>query len=68
MNRARVRADPLISEGVFSCALASLSSVGAHYDDVNFEAVGLGYPQYRSDAEIDAVTVAVMPSAQALSV
>lgn len=40
LNEVWLRVDPLVSEGVFFGALAALSSVGAHYNGINFEVVG----------------------------
>ena len=67
LNKVRLRVDPLVSEGVFFGALAALSSVDAHYNGFNFEAVGQGYPPNRSAIEIGVINNTVTLSAQAFA-
>ena len=42
-------------------------SVGAHYDGIEFLAVGQGYSSNRPDVKINAIANAVSPSAQRLA-
>ena len=44
--------DSLISEGVHCGAHAILTSVGSHYGDIDFEAVGRGYVSGRSESDV----------------
>ena len=43
LNMARHRVDPLVSIGVRSGVLVTLTSVGSHYEGVVYDAVGQGY-------------------------
>ena len=47
--------DPLVSAGVRSGMLVTLTSVGSHYDGVDYDVVGQGYLSRKSDAKILAV-------------
>lgn len=53
LDEARHRC--LISEGIHSGVLAALTSIGSHYNGVDFDAVGQGYMSRKSDAEILAI-------------
>lgn len=55
LDEAHHRVDLLISVGVRSGVLAALTSVGSHYDGVDYDAVGQGYSSRKSDAEILAI-------------
>ena len=52
LNEVWLWVDLLVSMGVFFEALAGLSSVGAHYNGINFEAVGQGHPPNQSTTKI----------------
>ena len=47
--------DSLVSIGVCSGMLAALTSVGSHYEGVDYNAVGQGYSSRKSDAKILAI-------------
>ena len=47
--------DPLVSAGVRSGMLVTLTSVGSHYDGMDFDAMGQGYSSRKSDTEILAI-------------
>ena len=54
-DEARHQLDSLISAGVQSGVLAALTSVGSHYEGVDYNAVGQGYSSRKSDAKILAI-------------
>lgn len=47
--------DLLISEGIHSGVLAALTSVGSHYNDIDYDVVGQGYLSKKSNAKILAI-------------
>ena len=55
LDEARHRVDLLISEGIHSGALAALTSVDSHYDDIDYDAMGQGYLSRKFDVEILAI-------------
>ena len=57
LDEAHFQVDSLISEGVH---YAALTSVGSHYDDINFEAVG------RSESDVLNISSATARSAEIL--
>ena len=46
---------PLVSMGVHSGVLAALTSVGSHYEGIDYDAVGQGYSSRKFNAEILAI-------------
>ena len=43
LDEAHKQVDPLVSAGVGSSVLAALTSVGSHYEGVDYDAMGQGY-------------------------
>jgi hypothetical protein len=54
-DEARCLVEPLVFAGVHSGVFAALTSVGSHYDAVDYDAMGQGYSSRKSDAEILAI-------------
>jgi len=67
LDEARLQVGPLISEGIHYGVLAALTSVGSHYDGIDFEAVGQGYALKKSDYDILAISKAVVRGVEALA-
>jgi len=67
LDEARLQVGPLISEGIHYGVLAALTSVGSHYDGIDFEAVGQGYALKKSDYDILAISKATVRGVEALA-
>ena len=67
LDKVRLQVGPLISEGIHYGVLAALTSVGSHYDGVDFEAVGQGYALKKSDYDILAISKATVCGVEALA-
>ena len=67
LDKVRLQVGPLISEGIHYGVLAALTSVGSHYDGIDFEAVGQGYALKKSDYDILAISKATVCGVEALA-
>lgn len=67
LDEARLQVDPLISEGVHCGVLIALTSVGSHYDGIDYDAVGQGYASKKSDDEILAIVNSAAHGAEILA-
>ena len=67
LNEARLHVDSLISEGFHCGTLAALTSVGSHYNSVNFEVVGRWHALGRFESEVLAIESAATQGTNALA-
>ena len=55
LDEAHHQVDPLVSTGVHSGMLEALTSIGSHYDGMDYRAVGQGYSSKKSNNELLAI-------------
>ena len=67
LGEACFQVDSLIFEGVHCGAHAALTSIGSHYGDVDFDAVGRGYASRKSKNDVLAIGSAAAQGAEVLT-
>ena len=67
LDEARHLVDLLVSEEDHSGMLAALTSVGSHYDGMDFDAMGQGYSSRKSHVEILAISNSAARGAEVLA-
>ena len=67
LDEARHLVDRLVFEGVRSGVLAALTSVGSHYEGIDYDAMGQGYSSMKSDAKILAIGNSAARGAEVLT-
>ena len=66
LDEARLHVDSLISKGFCHGPLVTMTSVGSHYNGVDFEVIGRGHAPGRSESEVLAIESAAAQGAEAL--
>jgi hypothetical protein len=67
LDEAHLHVDSLIFEGVRHGAHAALTSVGSHYGNIDFEAIGQGCASRRSESDILAIGSSTAQGAKVLA-
>ena len=67
LDEARRQVDPLMSARVQSGMLASLTSIGSHYDGMDYDAMGQGYSSKKFDDELLAIGNSATHGAEVLA-
>ena len=66
LDEACLQVDPLISNRIHYDVHVALTSVGLHYNGVNFDVVGRGYAPRKADSDILAIGTAATHGANVL--
>ena len=67
LDKARLHVDSLIFNGVCRGAHTALTSVGSHYGDINFDAIGRGCAPGRFERDILAIGSSATRGAEVLA-
>ena len=67
LDEAHLHVDSLISKGFHRGTLAALTSVGSHYNGVDFDVVGQGHAPRRSEREVLTIKSVAAQGVEALA-